>query len=288
MLRPFEIHEPTSIAEASRLLADHGEDAAVYAGGTELILVMKEGLAHFRHLVDIKTIPGLETIAYDGAVLRLGALATHRAIERSAVVGRHAPLLASVASQVANPRVRNVGTLGGNLCFAEPHSDLGTLCVAWDAVIVLARDGEERSVPADRFFTGVLETVREPDEVLVRVELRPFGPGTGGAYQRFAMHERPTAGVAAVVATRGGVIQHGRIAIGSVGPMPVRASEAEAMLAGAPLRDEALREAAKAVGRHAEVMDDLYGSAAYKRHVLTVLAARALREAVACAREEDA
>jgi len=288
MLRSFEIHEPATVAEASRLLARHGEDAAVYAGGTELILIMKEGLAHFHHLINIKTIPGLEAVACDDGTLRLGALATHRAIERSAVVRQHAPLLAAVASQVANLRVRTVGTLGGNLCFAEPHSDPSALFVAWDAMFVLARNGGERCVPAGQFFTGILQTVREPDEVLVRIELHPFGPETGGAYQRFATHERPTAGVAAVLSLRNASILEARIAVGSVGPIPARATEAEALLSGAPLRAESLLESAEAVGRHAEVLEDLYGSAAYKRRLLTVLAFRALREAAARAGKEHA
>ncbi len=281
MLRPFEIHEPATVSDASRLLARHGEDAAVYAGGTELIPVMKDGLAHFRHLVNIKTVPGLAVIRQEGGRLLVGALATHRQIERSPVVLAHAPVLAQVAARVANPRVRNVGTLGGNLCFAEPHSDPAAVLLACGATLVLAGDGKVRRLPADAFFTGILQTARMPDEILVGVEVAAMMPGTGAAYERFATHERPTAGVAAVLAVDGGVITSARIAVGSVGPVPARAPEAEAALAGQRPSPRLFRAAAETAGRTAEILDDLYGSADYKRHIVMVLAARALHDAAA-------
>ena len=281
MLRPFEIHEPETVAEASRLLARHGDDAAVYAGGTELIPVMKEGLAHYRHLVNIKTVPGLDTIAAAGDVLRIGALATHRMIERSPVVRAHAPALAQVAAGVANLRVRNVGTLGGNLCFAEPHSDPAVVLIAHGATLVVARDGAERRVPAEEFFLGILQTVRMPDEVLVRVDVTALRSGAGASYARFALHERPTAGVAAVLALDGGAVTSARLAVGSVGPVPTRVAEAEAALVGRRPDAAVVREAAGHAGRAVEVLEDLYGSVDYKRHIVTVLAVRALEDAVA-------
>lgn len=281
MLRPFDLHEPTTVAEASRLLARWGDEVAVYAGGTELLPVMKEGLAHYRHLVNIKTIPGLDAIAAGEGMLRIGALATHRQIERSPLVRAHAPLLSQVASGVANLRVRTVGTLGGNLCFAEPHSDPAAVLIAGGATCVLSRDGTERRVPVEAFFTGILQTVRLPDEVLVSVEVPAVGPGLGGAYHRFALHERPTAGVAAVLVVRDGAITGARVVVGSVGPIPARVPEAEAALLGNPPEPAAFQAAALAAGRHAEILEDLYGSVEYKRHIVTVLARRALEEAAA-------
>ncbi len=281
MLRPFAIHEPATVSDASRLLARYGEDAAVYAGGTELIPVMKDGLAHFRHLVNIKTIPGLAVIRHEGGRLRVGALATHRQVERSPVVLAHAPVLARVAARVANLRVRSVGTLGGNLCFGEPHSDPAVALLACGATLVLAGDREERRLSADAFFTGILQTARTPGEVLVGVEVPAIAPGTGAAYERFATHERPTAGVAAMLAIDGGVITFARIAIGSVGPVPARAPETEAALAGQRPSPRLFAAAAETAGRTAEILDDLYGSADYKRHIVTVLATRALYDAAA-------
>ncbi len=281
MLRPFEVHEPSTVADASRLLEHHGEDAAVYAGGTELIPVMRDGLAHYRHLVNLKTVPALDRITGEGDMVRVGALATHRAIERSPVVGARAPVLAQVAAGVANLRVRNVGTLGGNLCFAEPHSDPAVLLIAQNASIVLARDGGERRVNAEAFFEGILRTVRRPDEILVWVDVPALPPHSGAAYARFALHERPTAGVAVAVTLNGGAVTSARIAVGSVGPMPARVPEAEAALVGRDPDARALREAAALAGQAVEVLDDLYGSEDYKRHIVTVLAAKALDQAVA-------
>jgi len=280
MLRPFEVHEPSSVAEASRLLERHGEDAAVYAGGTELIPVMRDGLATYRHLVNLKTIPTLDRISDEGDSVRIGALATHRAIERSPVVGARAPVLAQVAAGVANLRVRNVGTLGGNLCFAEPHSDPAVLLIAQNASIVLARDGGERRVNAEAFFEGILRTVRRPDEILVWVDVPAPPPHSGAAYARFALHERPTAGVAVTVTLKGGAVTSARIAVGSVGPVPARVPEAEDALIGRSPDVRALREAAARVGQTVEVLDDLYGSQDYKRHIVTVLTAKALDQAV--------
>jgi carbon-monoxide dehydrogenase medium subunit len=270
------------VAEASRLLARYGDGAAVYAGGTELLPVMKEGLADYRHLVNIKRIPGLDAVEAGDGILSIGALATHKKIEMSPAVRAQLPLLARVASGVANLRVRNVGTIGGNLCFAEPHSDPAVVLLACGATVVLAGDGAERSVPINAFFAGILQTVRRPDEILVRVEVPVFGPGVAGSYHRFALHERPTAGVAAVVDVHRGAITSARLAVGSVGPVAERIPEAEALVVGHPPDSGVLEVAASAAGRSAEVLEDMYGSVEYKRHIVTVLARRALKEAATC------
>jgi len=281
VLRPFEIHEPSTVGEASRLLATLGDDATVYAGGTELVPVMKEGLASYRHLINIKTIPGLDVITERNGVLSIGALATHRRIEQAPQVHTHAPLLARVTSRVANLRVRQMGTLGGNLCFAEPHSDPAAVLLAHSAELVLARDGGERRVPVEAFFTGILQTAREPEEVLVRIEMASVTPGVGGGYERFATHERPTAGVAAVLTLRADVIVGARIVIGSVSPVPARVPDAEAMLKGERPARGVFEHAAQAAARSAEILDDAYGATDYKRHIIAVLAVRALQAAAA-------
>jgi carbon-monoxide dehydrogenase medium subunit len=282
MLRPFRILEPTTVEEASALLAEYGDDAAFYAGGTELLVVMKEGLAHFPHLVNIKTIPGLDRIEshQEGRVLRLGALATHRRIERSPVVRERAPVLAAMEEQVANVRVRHAGTIGGNLCFAEPHSDPATLLVCWHATFELASTRGTRRVPARDFFLGLLETAREPDELMTAIDV-PLPPqGVGLAYERFSTHERPTANVAVQVEWDEGRIGGAWIVVGSVGPRP------QAMVAaGRLLRDEApsehlFRAAGDAVAREVELIDDPLESADYKRQIVRTLVARALATSV--------
>jgi carbon-monoxide dehydrogenase medium subunit len=281
MLGDFELLEPATVAEASAGLAQYGDEASLYAGGTELLLLMKSGLRHYPVLINVKTIPGLEAIAFRGDLdaLEIGALATHRQVQRSPLVAQHAPLLAEVEAHVANVRVRAAGTLGGNLCFAEPHSDPATLLVAWDASLVLQDQAGQREIAARDFFTGILETARRPEEVLTAVRLPRLPAGTGAAYARMALHERPTATIAALVRLEHGAIAEARLAIGSVGPAPMRATAAEAGLRGARPGEQAFAEAARLAGQAADVFDDFYGAADYKRHLVTVLAARALRQA---------
>lgn len=140
MLQPFALEEPTSVREASALLAHYGEAARLYAGGTELLLAMKEGLLHYDRLINIKTIAGLAGITHDADALRIGAATTHRMLERSPEVHTHFPALTHLEAHVANVRVRGTGTVGGNLCFAEPHTDPGTLLQVYDARVKLRRN----------------------------------------------------------------------------------------------------------------------------------------------------
>lgn len=286
MLRPFVIHEPRSVEEASALLATHGPEAAAYAGGTELLVVMKEGLAHFPHLVNLKTIPDLRGITASNGALHIGALTTHREIERSPLVRERAPALASLEGQVANIRVRYAGTLGGNLCFAEPHSDPATLLVAWGATLRLESQRGAREIAAQDFFTGLLETARAHDEILteVRVPLPPRGTGT--AYERFKTHERPVVTVAVVIRLANGVIGEGRVVVGSVGPRPALLPTAGAMLAQQPPSQELFAAVAERAAAEAEIMEERFESVEYRRHLVRVLVARALGAAAAHAQRE--
>ena len=152
MLQPFRLEEPTSVGEASALLAQHGESARIYAGGTELLLVMKEGLLHYERLVNIKQIPGIAGVSLKDGTLCIGAATPHRTLERSPEVRTHFPTIAAMESHVANVRVREVGTLGGNLCFAEPHADPGTLLQVYDASVQIERQGGSRSLTLEAFF----------------------------------------------------------------------------------------------------------------------------------------
>ncbi|GIW03874.1 MAG: xanthine dehydrogenase FAD-binding subunit XdhB [Thermomicrobiales bacterium] len=287
MLRPFVIHEPRSVEEASALLAEHGPVAAAYAGGTELLVVMKEGLAHFPHLINLKTIPGLRGITAEDGTLCIGALTTHREIERSPLVREQAPVLAALEAHVANIRVRHVGTLGGNLCFAEPHSDPATLLVALNATLRLASQRGEREIAAHDFFTGLLETAKAPDEILteVRVPMPPRGAGT--AYERFKTHERPIVTVATVIHLANGVIGEGRVVVGSVGPRPVRLPAAEAMLAHQPPNPELFAAVAERAAADVEIMEERFESMEYRRHLVRVLVARALDAAATQAQRKE-
>jgi len=280
MLDAFTIHQPESVEAASRLLAGHGSHAAVYAGGTELLVIMKERLVHFPHLIDIKTIPGLNEIRIEGDELVIGALATHKAIERSLLVQEHAPLLAELEANVANVRVRSTGTIGGNLCFAEPHSDPATLLTALDATLTLQADRETRTLPIVEFFTGLLETARRPDEILTEIRI-PIPMPAGSAYERFKIHERPTATVAAALRLDGDVVADAKIVVGSIGDRPMRVPVAEALLIGERPAATQRAEAAAAVHDAVEPTDDAFESNDYKRHLARILTERALATAAA-------
>ena len=290
MLRPFALHRPGTAEEACALLARFGEDAAPYAGGTELLLLMKLGVLRPRHLVDVKRLPGFDGIT-DGGRLTLGAAVTHRAVERSSLVGERAPLVAAVARHVANVRVRNVGTVGGNLAFADPHSDLATLFLTLDATVTLVSPRGRRELALADFTRGAWDTAREADELLASVRLTPWPADTAAVYLKFGVHERPTLGVALALlldASRARVTE-ARLAIGCVDPRPVRVPPAEARLRGAAVAE--LEDAAGAAGELAsaavEPDGDLHGSADYKREMVAVFVRRALRIAAGRARGTD-
>lgn len=282
MLGVFEIHEPRSVAAASHLLTEHGPEAAVYAGGTELLVVMKDRLVHYPHLVNIKTIPGLDRIALDAEeeALRIGPLATHRAIERAAPVRERLPQLAEVAANIANVRVRSTGTIGGNLCFAEPHSDPAALLVALDAVLTLTDGAGSRTVPAEAFFVGLFETSRRHDELLTDILVPLPSPKTGVAYERFKTHERPSAAVATVIDLTDGAITNARLVVGSIGERPVRVPAAEAQLRGQRPSPALFAAAADIVRDAVEPTSDPFESTDYKRHLARALTVQSLAAAV--------
>ena len=288
MLRPFELHRPASADEACALLATLGDDAVVYAGGTELLLLMKEGLLRPRHLVDVKRIPGLDRIAVEDGRVAIGATVTHRALERSTSVRDGCPIVTSVARHVANVRVRNVGTVGGNLAFADPHSDLATLFLALDADVQLVSPRGHREVSVEAFVRGPWETDRAPDELLTSVTLAPGHGRTAAAYVKFGIYERPTLGIAVALVLEAGTarIAEARIAIGCVNPRPARARDAEARLRGCDLAslDDVIAEVASLAAAGADPADDLHGGADYKRAMVAVFTRRALRAAAARAR----
>jgi carbon-monoxide dehydrogenase medium subunit len=282
MLDRFTLHQPDSVAAASQLLAHFGEDAAIYAGGTELLVVLKERLAHFPHLIDIKRIPGLREIAVDEASGRLviGALATHRDIERSPLVRECLPALASLAAQVANVRVRAMGTIGGNLCFAEPHSDPATLLATLDARLTLSSATASRQVPVEAFFTGVMGTIRRHDELLTLVSIPLQGETTGVAYERFKLHERPTAAVAAAITVEEGRIVESTVVAGCVGERPQVLTETNPGLIGRLANAEAACSAALIVRDEVETTANPFESEEYIRQLICAIARRAITTAI--------
>jgi carbon-monoxide dehydrogenase medium subunit len=280
-VRPFEYAEPDTLDEALALLADDPDDTLVMAGGTSLVILLKQDLIRPARVIGLRRIAQLGAIdRTDG--LRLGALATHGALARSAAVRAHAAALASTFAAVATVRIREQGTLGGNLAHADPAQDPPVTLLSLDGVAVAMSKVRARRIPLDALFVDVFETSLEPDELLLRVELPPLPAGARATYQKFlpaTLDDYATVSVAAVVATdASGVCTHARIALGGAGPVPMRARDAERSLLGGALDEAAIREAAALAAAAADPIDDLRGSADYKRAMAGVWTERALRE----------
>src|SRR5262245_53766462 len=266
-LPPFDLHRTRSPDEAHELLERYGEDAAVVCGGTELLLLLKLGFAAYGHLVDIKGIDDLGGIRAENGSLVIGATATHREIERSPIVRERLPALAEMARNVANPRVRNVGTLGGNLCFSDPHSDPATFLLALDAQV--DHDGGQTSLA--EFLVGPYETALRHGQLLRAVRISLPEPGTRVVHRKLSFHERPAATVTVAMRTDGDRIVDARIAVGSVGPRAIRATTAADTLVGKESADfEAFAEAAERAAEQADAVEDANGSVEYKQQLVRV------------------
>jgi carbon-monoxide dehydrogenase medium subunit len=283
MLRRFRLEEPDTVREASELLARFGDAAKLYAGGTEILLTMKEGLAHYERLINVKKVSGLKEIrAVDGAI-RVGALETHHELEKSPFLLEHLPALARLEANVANVRVRRMGTIGGNLCFAEPHADPGTLLIALGAGFTAEKIDSKRQIPAESFFVDAYETCLEPDEVLTEILIPRPPERTGVSYMKFGHLERPSVGVAvALTLSAGGAIGDVKIGVGCAGPAPRRAPEAEERLKGKSAEEAAknIVQAGEAAAKAACAMSDLHGSQEYKEHIVGVLLERSFQSAL--------
>ena len=282
---PFRIVSVTTLAEATESLLAGDGGAAVYAGGSELLLAMKQGGLRYDTLVDVKTIPGLTAIEDRGDRVEIGALATHREIARSGLVRAAAPRLARIEGRIANPRVRATGTLGGNLCFAEPHSDPGTLLLALDAVLTVAGPAGERTIPIATFTAGSYETVLEPGEILRAIIVPKLGARSLVGYRRVQQLEhRPMLGVAVRLDLddTGRTVVGARLAVGAASPTPLRSEAAEALLLGDVGRiGERLAAAAGSLADAADLLDDADGGADYKRHLIGVHVDRLVSSLVA-------
>lgn len=282
MIPAFELHRPTSAAEVIALRLEFGIDAALLCGGTELLLIMKLGLADYPHLIDIKRVPELRGIQRDDKGLSIGSAETHRSIERSSEVQEGWPALARLERNVANVRVRNVGTLGGNLCFADPASDPATFLTACEAMVTCEGPNGRRTLPISEFTLAMYETALAEDELLTSIFVPDLPSGTGMAHHKMCLTERPAVTVSVLVRAEADEIVDARIVVGSVGGRPVRMSEAEAQLQGgqsSDLEPTRVAAAAQSAAASADPDDDPTVSAAYKRQLIEVLSGRAIQEA---------
>jgi carbon-monoxide dehydrogenase medium subunit len=283
---PFEYHAPASLGEATALLDRLGDDAKILSGGQSLIPLMKLRLASPGHLIDINGIAGLAYVREADGGLRIGALTRESDLEESEVVRRDYPLLHDTCRVVADPLVRNLATLGGNLAHGDPANDHPAAMLAYGAEVVAVGSRGERRIPIAAFFTGFFTTALRPGEVLT--EIRIPGPAapparSGGAYVKLErkVGDFATAAVA-VQLTLGadGACQRAGIGLTNVGQVPIQATAAEAALRGHRPDAAAITVAARAAAEAADPSADLRGSVEYKRDLVRVLTARALRKAL--------
>lgn len=279
----FDYQEPTTLKKAFSLMEKHGEDARVIAGGTSLIIMMRQRLLMPRVVISLARIPKFDKITFtpkDG--LRIGAGARHRDIELSAAVRKHYPLLHETFRKVAQPRIRNMGTVGGNLAAGDPLTDPGASLIALDAEVTLASSQGKRTLRLDEFFVDYYQTALEPGELLTEIHVPP-PQRPGWSHIKFtprSIEDFATVGVAITLKTENGTCQDVRLGLNSVAPTIVHARKAEEVLRGKPITEAALEEMGEVASSECDPTDDNRGSAEYKLDLVKVLVRRAAKEAL--------
>ena len=282
----FNYIRPKSLADAVRFLSDHPEDAKILAGGQSLIPMLKLRLAMLDYLVDIGRLAELKRIEESGDSLRIGSLVRHADIESSALIARACPLLAETAGEIGDVQVRNRGTIGGSLAHGDPAADFAAAILALDARISVTGPGGQRTIAAQDFFTDLMTTALQPNEILTSIEVPKLAPHTGSAYVK--MHQQASGfaivGVASVVSLdAAGKVSHARIGVTGVTSVPYRASRAEEALLGKTPDANAIAEASAraALGPRADdALADIHASAHYRREMAKVYAHRSMEKAV--------
>jgi len=279
----FDYHAPASIAEALALLAKYPDDAKVLSGGQSLLPLLKLRLGQAGHLVDIGKIPGLEYIKEEGGMLRIGGRTRESALERSEIIQSRYPILADTVKVIADPIVRNLATVGGNLAHGDPGNDHPATMLALGAQVVATGPKGERVIPIDKFFLGLFRTALQPDEILTEIRIPAPVERSGGAYVKLErkVGDYATAASAAfvVIGTQGFVERVG-IGLTNVGPVPIKATAAEKHLTGKKPEAGAIAEAARLAGEAAQPSADRRGAVEYKKEMARVLTGRALKKAV--------
>jgi carbon-monoxide dehydrogenase medium subunit len=275
----FDYFRADSIASARRLLAEHPE-AKLLAGGHSLIPLLKLRLAAPPALIDIGRISELKGITSTGTSIRIGPLTTHAELASSQVLRTSCPMLAEAAAQIGDAQVRNCGTIGGNVAHADPASDMPTVLLALGARFTAVGPRGERAIDADDFFTGMMATALDEQELLTAIEVAARKPGEGMAYVKFThpASRYAVVGAAAVVVLKDGVCRAARVAIGGLLPAAARLRQVESALTGAPAQSESIARAADRAsdGFTDDVLEDIYASAEYRKSMAIVYVRRAL------------
>jgi carbon-monoxide dehydrogenase medium subunit len=282
-MRDFFFHAPDNLQEALSLLNEHGDDARLMAGGTAMMLMMKQSLLEANHVVSLHRVPGLAYINRDKGMLHIGALTKHRDVEASAEVKTTNPLLSEVYSRIATIRIRNVGTVGGGLAHSDPAQDPQPALLALDASVKITSAKGEREVALSDFLVDYYETALEPGEVITELIVPNAPDGAKGVYIKYlprTADDYPTVGVAAIGVVNGGVCQDVRLGLGALAPTALRATSVEEALKGQQVTAQSVRQAAETVADLVDPLDDPRGSAEYKRDMSVVFARRALEQAL--------
>jgi carbon-monoxide dehydrogenase medium subunit len=278
----FEYLRPTTIPEAIKLLQQHGEDAKILSGGQSLIPMMKLRLARPAYLVDINRIVGLSYVKEEGGYLKIGGLTREAELEGSPLIKSKYPILMDTTHVIADPQVRNLATVGGNLAHGDPANDHPATMLALGAQVVATGPQGERIIPVEEFFVSLFTTALQQGEILTEIRIAMPPPRSGGAYFKLErkVGDFATAAVAAqITLSAQGAVERAGIGLTNVGPTPIKAKRAEDFLRGKRLDEANIRKAAQLAAEDAQPSSDLRGSAEYKKGLVKELARRALTRA---------
>lgn len=278
----FEYHAPSNIEDAVSLLSQLGDEAKVLAGGHSLLPMMKLRFAEPEHLIDINNIDSLRGIREENGVIVIGAMTSENALIASELLQQKCPLLPQAAKLIADPQVRNRGTIGGDIAHGDPGNDHPAVMIALDARFTLLGPNGSREVAAGDFFLGTFYTLLEPDEILTEIRIAPQSAGSGAAYHKLKRKtgDFATAAAAAVIQMEDGRCKSARITLTNAGPTALRADAAEAVLVGQSITDELIEQAAQQAMAICDPAEDLRGNAEYKTHMAGEMTRRAIRDAV--------
>ena len=289
---PFEYRTPKNLKEVNATLQEFGSDAKLIAGGTALVIMMKQRLVRPSCLVSLRSVRGLNAIELKNGGISIGGLATHREVEGSSLIRRRLPMLAETYHHVATLRIRNMATVGGGLAHADPNQDPPPSLIALGATIKATSVNGSRMIPLDEFFKDYYESVLAQDEIITEVMVPKLAPNTGASYIKFlprTADDYATVSAAAVLTLdkTNKTIADVRIALGSVGVTPIRATAAEDLLRGQPLKSDAFAAAGEKAKEAVDPVSDFRGSAAYKKDMAAVFVRRALEKDLADIRQQS-
>jgi aerobic carbon-monoxide dehydrogenase medium subunit len=278
----FQYESPQTLQEAIELLHRHGEEAKILSGGHSLIPMMKLRFASPEYVIDINGIPGLSYIKEEGGLLKIGGLTREAELEHSDLLKAHFPIFADVTKLIADPQVRNMGTIGGNLAHGDAANDHPAVMLALGATVVATGADGEREIPIDEFFYGFYMTALQHGEILTEIRIPMPAPGTGSAYHKLErkVGDYATTGVAVQLTIDGnGIVTSAGIGLTNVNPVPMRAARSEEAIVGKPISEETLKLAAQYASEDCSPSSDLRGSEEYKRHVTGVVVKRMILKA---------